>query len=95
MVPDTTTTGPPMIEPVATVEITARERTRLMCETTFRLTTIVPTIERPHRNVYVLDQRELQDLLADLMLRAEYVITVEEVSGFPDLLRRLGDGVPS
>jgi transcriptional regulator with XRE-family HTH domain len=70
------------------------ERNRIM-SATFKVTTIVPTVQRPHCNTYVLDQDELRDFLADVQLRTECLIGIEEVSGFPDLLRRLGDGVPS
>jgi hypothetical protein len=82
--------------PIETTEITAAERTRIMCDAVFKVTTVVPLLDRPHRNVYVLNREEFDTFLADVLVRAEYVIAVEEVAGdLSGLLRRLGDGVPS
>jgi len=45
----------------------------------YRITTIIPLVEEPKRNVYILDQDELEDFLEGYFEYAEFIIGIEPV----------------
>lgn len=44
----------------------------------YRITTVIPTVEKPKMNVYILSQDELEDFLEGYYEYAEFIVSVEK-----------------
>lgn len=69
--------------PVSTTVITDEERDSYD-RARFRLTTVVPLVEKPERKEYVLSQAELDDFFDGYAEFAEFVIKVEQLTDRSD-----------
>jgi len=65
-----------VLKPIETGEITKEERERLQ-NARYRVTTVVPLVDRPERKIYLLDQDGLDELLECYEEYAEFIVSVE------------------
>ena len=68
--------------PIETTTVTPGERDDFF-EAQYRLTTIVPLVKDPQRNVYILDQEGLNQFLENYTEHAEFLIRLEKLESSP------------
>jgi hypothetical protein len=67
-----------LLKPVEKAVITTQEVNRYR-SVRYRITTIVPLVENPTKNIYVLDQEALESFLAGYEEYAEFIVAVEQI----------------
>ena len=66
-----------LTHPLETTVVTADERDEF-AESKYKVTTIVPYVEKPERRVYLLTQQELDDFLDGYSEYAEFLVSLEK-----------------
>jgi len=67
-----------MFDPVKS-EIISSEEVREYGDAQYCLTTIIPLVENPKRNTYIVDQETLDNFLEGYNEYAEFIISVEKL----------------
>lgn len=71
------------VAPIERTEISAEERDGFSAAR-YRVTTVVPAVDSPYRNVYVMDQEAFDTLLEGYDEYAEFIVGVERIDAAED-----------
>ena len=69
-----------VLAPIERTEISVNERDQF-ASARYRVTTVVPLVDGPYRNVYVIDQEAFDTLLEGYEVYAEFIVGVERIDG--------------
>lgn len=67
-----------IVKPVESIVISDDERDKYF-HARYRVTTVVPLVEEPYMNTYILDQADLDDFLEGYEEYAEFIVSVERI----------------
>jgi len=68
------------LRPKEVIPISVHERDMLQTVTQFKVTTVVPLVDGPYKNIYVFNQERLNEFLVGYELHAEFLISIEKIS---------------
>lgn len=66
-----------LLRPIETLAISNDESDELQVKAKYRVTTVVPLVENPYKNIYIFNQQGLDEFLFGYSHHAEFIVAVE------------------